>query len=358
MDTPAARLTSLDALRGMDMLIILGVDSMVYHLYPLYSGNTFWQMAREQLGHAPWEGLRLYDCVFPLFVYIAGMSLCFSQLRQLEAPCWRVLRKLWLRALVLVFLGFFINGNISWDMQHMRFASVLGLIGLSGALAGTFTLLCGRRLWAGLLLACLLLLGTGAAQYAGGDFTPAGCFNAKVDALLCPGVLHSGTYDPEGPLCILSATALCLLGYCSGRLFLNIASPVLRAFTLLGCGCLLYAGGCSLPVPVIKGIWTPSFVLCCAGIGAVLISVLHLLIDVAGLQKWCQPFRVVGLNALAAYMVVHIVPFYSLADRLLGGTWALFLNPGWQRAANAGIALLLAWSFCWFLYRKRVFIKL
>lgn len=358
MDTPSARLTSLDALRGMDMLIILGIDAMVYSIYPLFSGNELWQVARAQLGHAPWDGLRLYDCVFPLFVFIAGMSMCFSQLRQQDASPWKTWRKLWTRALILVFLGFFVNGNISWDMQHMRFASVLGLIGLSGALAGSFTLLCGGRIWSSLIFVVLLLGGVGISQYAGGDFTPGACFNAKVDALLCPGVLYGRSYDPEGPLCVISATALCLLGYCGGRLFLNIANPVLRALTMLAAGSISFALGQIIPLPIIKGIWTPTFVLCSAGISAMLMAVLHLLIDVAGLQKWCMPFRVVGLNALAAYLVVHIVNFHALADRLLGGTWGLFLSQEWQRVANATVALMLAWSFCWFLYRKRVFIKL
>lgn len=358
METPAARLTSLDALRGLDMLIILGVDALVHAIYPLYSGHEFWATARAQLGHAPWEGLRLYDCVFPLFVFISGMAMCFSQLRRMESPLLRQLLKIWVRAAVLVFLGFFINGAISWDMQHMRFASVLGLIGLSGALAGSFALLCRGRMVPNLLLVLLLLAGVGTAQYGCGDFTPRGCFNAWVDARFCPGVLHSGSYDPEGPLCILSATALCLLGYCGGRLFLNIGNAVQRALTMLGAGAVLLAAGYYLPIPIIKGIWTPSFVLCCAGIGAVLMALLHLVIDVAGLQKWCLPLRVVGLNALAAYMITHIINFQALAARLLGGTWGLFLSEGWQRVANAGAALLLAWWFCYFLYRKRVFIKL
>ena len=358
MESPSTRLTSLDALRGMDMLIIMGIDSLVHALYPIYSSSGFWQVAHAQLGHAAWEGLRIYDCVFPLFVYISGISLCFSQLRQMDASSWRVLRRLWWRALILFLLGCFVNGNISWDMQHMRVASVLGLIGISGAMAGTCTLLWRGRLLMTLIMAVLLLGVVGLAQVAGGDFTPGGCFNARVDALLCPGVLHNQCYDPEGPLCIVSATALCLLGYATGRLFLNVVNPVWRAFAMLGAGIALLATGQLVPLPVIKGIWTPTFVLCCAGIGAVLMAVLHLLIDVAGLQKWCQPFRVVGLNALAIYVLMHIVNFQALSARLFGGTWGLFLSADWQRVANAGVALILAWYFCYFLYRKRIFIKL
>ena len=358
MEPASARLASLDVMRGMDMFIILGVDAIVYTLYPLYSANEFWSTAREQMGHATWEGLRLYDCVFPLFVFIAGMSMCFSQLRQIESSRGRTLCKLWRRAIILVILGFYINGNISWNFQHMRFASVLGLIGLSGALAGSYTLLTGGRVTANLLFAAALLAGVGILQYTSGDYTPGGCFNAKVDALLCPGRLHSGSYDPEGPLCIISATALCLIGYSTGRLFLNIENPFVRVLAMMGVGFLLLAAGYFLPMPIIKGIWTPSFVLSCAGIATVLISVLHLVVDVARVQKWSLPFRVVGLNALAAYMIIHIINFPAIANRLLGGTWGLFLSSEWQRVANACASLLLVWFFCYFLYRKRVFIKL
>ncbi len=358
METPSVRLTSLDALRGLDMLIILGLDALVYALYPLYSGNEFWQFARNQLGHAPWEGLRVYDCVFPLFVFISGTAMCFSHLRRMDSTPMQLLRKIWVRALLLVLLGFFINGIISWELRSMRFASVLGLIGISGALAGSLTLLCGGRVLPNLIMTVLLLVSIGTAQFTCGDFTPGGCFNAKVDALLCPGVLHSGSYDPEGPLCILSATALCLLGYSVGRFFLNIENAILRSLIMLGAGLLLFLTGYFLPIPVIKGIWTPTFVLCTAGIGTALLSVLHLLIDVAGLHHLCMPFRVVGLNALAVYMVIHIVDLQALSARAFSGTWGLFLNADWQRVANAAVALMLAWGFCYFLYRKRVFIKI
>lgn len=356
MNTPSARLSSLDALRGLDMLIILGIDALVYAMYPIYSSHSAMQWLREQMGHAEWEGMRLYDCVFPLFVYIAGMALCFSQLRSLGASAWSVLLKLWWRAFILVLLGFLVNGAITWDTGSMRFASVLGLIGISGALAGSLALVWRGRLIPCLVLAVLILVGVGTAQYLGGDFTPGGCFNAKVDARLCPGVLYSRNFDPEGPLCILSATALNLLGYCSGRVFLNVPGPWKRALYLILAGALLLGG--SRFLPCIKGIWTPGFVLFSAGVGAIAISLFHLLIDLPGLHKLSLPLRVIGLNALAAYVLTHIISFPALTQRLLGGTWVLFLDTEWQRVANAASALLLAWFLCWFLYQKRVFIKL
>ena len=356
MDSPAARLHSLDALRGLDMLIILGIDSLVYALYPLYSNNECWRSIRMQMGHAEWAGLRLYDCVFPLFVYMAGMAMFFSLSRRADSSPCRVLSKLWNRALILVLLGFLINGPLSWDLSTMRCASVLGLIGISGALAGSLVLLTGGSLPASLLMAGGILSAVGAAQHLGGDYTPGSCLNAWIDSRFCPGALHGGSYDPEGPLCIISATALALLGYSTGRLFMLMPRRILRIATLLAAGIILLAAGWFLPV--IKGIWTPGFVLCTAGIGAICMAVFHLIIDVLGLVRWSLPLRVVGLNALAAYVVTHVFSFHQLADRLLGGTWALMLPAPWVRVMNAATALLLAWWLCWFLYRRHVFIKL
>jgi predicted acyltransferase len=70
------------------------------------------------------------------------------------------------------------------------------------------------------------------------------------------------------------------------------------------------------------------------------------------------PLRIVGLNALAAYVVTHLVSFHQLADRIFGGTWGLIFSPAWVQVMNAATALLFGWLFCYFLYRKRVFIKL
>lgn len=352
------RLCSLDALRGLDMLLILGVDVLVYRLYYLYPQNEFMQLLREQMGHAPWEGLRLYDCIFPLFVFISGIAMALSlQRRQAETGSPRpLLFHMLRRALILVLLGWLVNGALSWEIQHMRFASVLGLIGISGALAGCWVLVGRQQRWFSLMGSALILLVVGLLQHYGGDYTPAGCFNAKVDALLCPGVLHSGYYDPEGPLCIISATALCLLGHSVGQLFLH-TEPTPRLCLLAGAAILLPLP--ALYLPVIKGIWTPGFVLCTAGIGCGLMLIFHFIADIMHFRRWCPPLLVVGSNALFIYLLVHLVDLQALATRLSGGTWALLLpNTDWQRVATSGTAILLAWLLCYALYKRRIFIRL
>lgn len=361
MHAPSApRLLSLDALRGADILVIAGLDALVYRLAPLFPQNNFMQGLRAQMGHVAWEGLAAYDLVFPLFVFLAGVSLCLSLQRRAAQSTWRRLGHLWVRAALLVMLGWAINGAITFNPADMRFASVLGLIGFSGASAGTLALLWRGRTWGCVLTAALLLAGVGAAQYLGGDFTPRGCFNARVDALLCPGRLHLGCLDPEGPLCIISATALCLSGYAAGRGLL--AERAWRRITLLLGGaalCLLLA----YPQPCIKNIWTPGFTLIAAGTGGALLALFHLLLDCCPasarfLTLWAYPFRVAGCNALFVYLFTHLFNLPALAERLSCGLWRTLLPADALPAAYAGSALLLAWLVALWLYRRRLFIRL
>lgn len=355
----SGRMVSIDALRGLDMLFIIGLDAVVYRLAPIYPDNAAWQMIREQMGHRAWEGLTVYDTVFPLFVFLAGMSMSFSLRRQMSSgrSAGGILGKLWKRALVLVVLGWVINGPLSWDGSQMRYASVLGLIGLSGALAGSWVVLSRSRMTGALAGAAVILAAVGAAQWLGGDMTPGGCFNSKADALLCPGVLHSGCYDPEGPLCVLSACALNLLGYAAGLLLTRPDTGAFRrcAF-LLAAGVLLLGAGMQLPV--IKGIWTPGFVLSCGGIGMLLVGVLHPLTDVKGRTTWCKPLVIVGSNALFIYMVTHLFSFTAPAERISCGLLQRMLPAEFLPAGYAAGALVLAWLLCLFLYRRGVFIRL
>jgi len=357
-DAPSGRLVSLDALRGLDMLIILGLDALVVQVAALHPQSDFWREAALQFGHVEWEGLRIYDLVFPFFVFMAGMSMFFS-LRKAESAGTSKLKygaRLWCRAAWLVLLGFLVNGSLSWDPERMRFASVLGLIGLSGALAGSLALV-GRRALTRFVFALLLLGGVGAAQYFGGDMSPQGCVNARVDALFCPGLLHYGCIDPEGPLCIASATALCLAGMLCGQILLCTPQAWKRVLCLVLIGALCL-GASFVAGPIIKNIWTPAFVLAAAGCCYGAAALFHFIIDIGRLRVWCYPLRVVGMNALFIYTFTQIIPFRELTARLFGGTIQACVAPEYQAVSLSACCLLFAWLLCFYLYRKGIFIRL
>lgn len=349
------RLESLDTLRGMDAALIIGLGTALWGVYTACP-TPFWEDVRYHMEHTPWEQIRVFDLIFPLFVYLSGISLNFSVRKRgsTGSGTGKLLLHMWYRALALVLLGILVNGPLVWDTDAMRCASVLGLIGISGAMAGTLVLVL-RKTWliatsAGVILTAVFLM-----QYMGGDMTPMGCFNAKVDAMLCPGKLYYGVIDPEGPLCILSATALALGGYLSGRVFSTAYSAPRRVFTLLVIGGIAIVIG--LLGPCIKNIWTPCFVLLSGGIGAILMAVFHLIIDVWQLRRWAWPFKIIGCNALFIYLFTNIIAFGQLTERLLGGSIREFIATPWHTFAYGMGYFLLAWLLCLLFYKHRIFVK-
>ncbi|MBQ8446034.1 MAG: hypothetical protein IJX22_06590, partial [Opitutales bacterium] len=139
--TPA-RLLSLDAFRGADMLCILGLDTFVYALAAALPQSEFLREIRMQFGHKVWDGLVIYDCIFPAFVFISGMAMAFSfeKKRERGEGYVRMTGALLRRALILVALGAILQGALSFHFSETRWASVLGLIGVANALGGLLAL--------------------------------------------------------------------------------------------------------------------------------------------------------------------------------------------------------------------------
>lgn len=358
--TRSPRLHSLDALRGLDMLIILGLDALILLLASKNPENGFLQEAARQMTHARWEGLHLYDLVFPVFVFISGASMSFSLAKYTGTSIAPGLFHLWKRAFGLAFLGLLVNGTLTWT-ESMRYASVLGLIGFSCAIAGTCILLCRRTgavaSAAGFILVLITLL-----QFTCGNFTPDGSVNSWVDRHWLPGRLHGGVFDPESPLCVVSASALCMGGWIAGKFLKESRLPPMRLCTAMaGAGLLLFCTARMLDgtYPIIKSMWTGTFVLAAAGISLTFLSLFHLAVDVWNEGKWAQwafPLRVIGINALAAYLIHSLLNVHELNRRIFSGMADLF--PPFQPVFLAVSLLLLQWLALLFLDRRRLpFIK-
>lgn len=363
---PAApRLASLDALRGADMLCILGLDAFFHALRALFPQSGAARFLAEQFSHKAWEGLALYDLIFPLFVFVAGASMAFSLEKKRsrgESPA-RIVAELFRRAALLALIGFALQGGLSFAFAETRFPSVLALIGISGALGGTIAVL--LRTPRRVLAATLALSAAFAAlQLFGGDFTPENSLNAKLDRLLLPGKLHGGVFDPEGILCVAGATVSVLFGFLAGTLLRaeNLA-PRRKILVLLAAGAALLLaawGADALGLPVVKKLWTQSFVFAAAGWSALLLALFHLLFDVLpgvpALRAVAYFFRVVGVNALAIYALQWVFDFFGLSRLLFGGVAGLCGGAG-TLVLVAG-AILLKWLLLRALERRKIFIKI
>ncbi len=365
------RLMSLDALRGFDMLWILGGDSIGHaleHWPAAQSGGL--HLVATQLNHVAWEGFRFYDLIFPLFVFIVGVSLVFSLGRTVEqagraAATARILR----RAALLWFIGVLYYGGWSKGIDQIRLLGVLQRIALCYLFAGLFFVYLKPR---GLVIACGSLL---AGYWAMLTFLPApGQAEVSfaegrnltnwIDSRYLPFRKWDGDHDPEGLLSTLPAIGTCLLGVFAGRLLRDSRwTPLKKAQILLVAGgaALLLGHLWGLQFPIIKKLWTSSYVLVAGGWSAVLLAGFYWVIDVRGVTRWAQPFVWIGLNPITIYLLGNVINFDDLAGRVLGGpvtAWAERASPGLGAVLLSVGGMLLAVGVCWFLDRRRLYLRL
>ena len=373
METPAPkseRLLSLDALRGFDLFWIVGGHGILVALFKLTEWG--WLGAIDaQLKHVDWNGFQAYDLIFPLFLFMAGVSTPYSLTRRLtEGARSEVIRKVIQRGLILVLLGIIYNNGLQWKgLENMRFGSVLGRIGLAGMFAQlifAFNFEAPKRLWywlAGILLGYWAVMSFGHAPgFAAGDLTMEGNFASYVDRLLLPGKLHKGIHDPEGLLAVLPAIGNALLGILAGlwlRRSAEEASGDRKAagLALAGLALLAIGGLWSFVFPLNKNLWTSSFVLWTCGWGSLLLSFFYWTIDVRGwLRGFGAFFAVIGMNSVLIYMAGKFLNFDYTARALFGGV-ANALPAGWGALLLAIGVLAVEWLFLWFLKEKKVFLK-
>ena len=197
-----------------------------------------------------------------------------------------------------------------------------------------------------------------------GQFEPGYNLVNHIDFRFLPGRKWDGFYDPEGLLSNIPAIVSSLLGVLAGLwLQRKDRSQPQRVAALAIAGLLAVAAGFlwGLNFPVIKKIWTSSYVLVAGGYSALLLALFYLLIDVWGWRRWAQPFVWIGGNALTIYLVSNIVNFDSLSQRLAGGEIARSLDavkPGLGSLGLALVGALLCILICRFLYVRKLFLRL
>lgn len=364
---PVRRLLSLDALRGFDMFWIMGGEE-IFHVLAKTTGWAGAVVLANQFTHADWNGFRAYDCIFPLFLFLAGVSTPFSLGSRLAKGDHRahLARKIIQRGLTLVLLGIiYNNGLFTKPLADMRYASVLGRIGLAGMFAQLiYVYVRSERarygIFAGiLLLYWALLMLVPVPGFGRGNLTMEGSLVGYVDRLLLPGKLYKTVHDPEGLLSTLPAIATGLLGIFAGtvlRRFELTNGAKLRTLLLAGGGCLALGWAWNVVFPVNKNLWTSSFVLVAGGWSLLALSLFYWVIDVQNWQRWAFFFVVIGTNSILIYLAGEAIDFEHTAQFLFGGLLRLLSEPA--RALGVVLAFLaVKWAFLYVLYRKKVFLR-
>ena len=398
----APRLRSLDALRGFDMFWIVGGEAVVSALHNL-APNRVTNFLITEFSHQQWEGFHFYDLIFPMFVFMAGVSMTFSldkaMARHGRRGAWLGLVR---RCGLLVVLGLLYYGGLSHRWPDIRLTGVLQLIGVSSFLAGSIYILSRgdpRVLMAaalGVMLGYWALMALvpfpdihlskeSLAQLAAkvGTNDPAALAQSVprvhgvygegynlanyFDYRNLPGRREygDGNYEAQGPIEMVVATSTCLLGILAGLWLRRQGEGEARkVIGLLGAGAASVVLGFALgPVfPVVKKLWSPTFVLVAGGYSATLLGAFYYIVEVRKKRSWCEPFVWIGMNPITIYLAYNIINFQGVAQRLAGGDLQRSLDTHIAQGVGgillALVEVALMFALARFLYVRKVFIRL
>ena len=393
----AGRLLSLDAYRGFAMFLMAAELLRVPEVAEHFPRSPVWQWLGRHSEHVGWTGCTLHDLIQPSFSFMVGVALPFSLAGRLSAGA--TPGKLWLhacwRGLVLVLLGVFLR-SIGREQTYWTFEDTLSQIGLGYPLLFALGFARWRTVW---ITLGLLLAGYGALfalwplPGAGFDYSryrvPAGWphhfsgFAAHWNINSNPAWAFDRWFlnafpreqefmgNPGGyaTLSFIPTLGTMVLGLCAGRwIQQNQAAPGPRQGWLLTgrlalAGVAALAAGYSLDrlglCPSVKKIWTPSWTLFSGGWCFLFMAAFYLLADVLGWRRLFFPLVVIGTNSIAMYVLVHITAdfFHSALTTHLGTAPFHLFGEALAPLCQGATVLLLLWLILWWMYRRRLFLK-
>ena len=371
------RLLCLDIYRGLMVAGMIIVDN------PGSDEHAYWPIM-----HAEWNGWTPADFIFPSFLFLVGISLVYSfdARRQRGQTNQQILWHVFKRSLILIAIGLLVNASPIYglDLRTWRFEGVTQRIGLCYFFAAIFELWAGRRGKLLAFLACVLgywtllrFVPVPGAGVPGRDIPFMDQLQnlpAWLDRKLFMGHLYNGTRDPEGIIHTIPAIGTTLIGVFTGRWLKSERSVSQLTAGMAFFGILGMLGGelWNRWFPINKNLWTSSFVLFSGGFCLLFLSLLYWMTEVKQWRgKWTMPILVFGMNAIAGFVADSLVygPGYTFTVTAANGT-----KMNWHEAAQAHLeaaglsianasllysfsAVLICWILLWFLWRKKIFLK-
>lgn len=388
-DARPKRLMALDVLRGIT------IAGMI-----LVNNPGGWDEIYSPLRHASWNGLTPTDLVFPFFMFIMGISAYLSLRKynfEFSMPVvWKIVKRTVLIFLVGLFLTWFsmflrgvYNGAELWEsvmtFDHIRILGVLPRLALCYGVGSLLGIIFSRKAlkW----LVALMLVAYAVILVLGHGFEFADHSVIAVVDRAVLGEAHMYTdyvdgvslkFDPEGFLSTLPSIAHMLIGFLCGGLIVANKNNETRINKLFIVGTVLTFAGflLSYGLPINKKIWSPTFVLTTCGLASSLLALLIWIIDVKGYRRWSRFFEVFGVNPLFLYCLSAVLALFIGLTKFncgaVGGDlisirefiYRVCLLPvccgdaALASALSAVVFVLICWCVGYFLYKKKIYIKL
>ncbi len=387
------RNVAVDAYRGLVMLLMMAEVLRLSRVAEAFPTSIFWKVLAYNQTHVEWAGCSLHDLIQPSFSFLVGVALPYSIASRLAkgATFGKLLAHTLWRSLLLTGLGIFLR-SMDRPQTYFTFEDTLSQIGLGY----TFLFLLGfcKPRWQWTALTVILTgywlawalypaagpgfnwqsVGVSQAWNAQHNYTGfaahwnknANLGNAFDQWFLNlfprekPFVYNDGGYLT---LSFIPTLGTMILGLVAGR-WLRAASPRLPIKRLLLAGVIGIAAGLLLHYthicPVVKRIWTPSWTLASGGACFVLLAGFSWLIDEKGFRKWAFPLVVIGMNSIAAYLIAHLFENFIVSSfRInLGPHFFAFLGTGLEPLMEGAAVLLTYWLFLFWMYRRKLFLKI
>jgi heparan-alpha-glucosaminide N-acetyltransferase len=382
---------AVDAYRGLVMLLMMGEILKFWAVARAYPGNLFWHVLAYNQTHVQWAGLGLHDMIQPSFTFLVGVAMPYSiasRLRKGQSFGKQLAHTMW-RSLLLIALGIFLRSTGS-GQTNFTFEDTLTQIGLGYTFA--FLLAYCRPKWQWIAFAAILF-----GYWLAWALYPAPGPNFNYAAVGVPADWHynfSGfaahwnknsnlglavdvwflnlfprasrfAFNDGGYLTLnfIPTLGTMLLGLLAGEWF-RAASPKIPVKRFLIAGLLLVAVGLVLHVtgicPIVKRIWTPAWTLFSGGICFFFLAAFSWIVDVKSYRRWAFPLVVVGMNSIAAYLMVHLWEDFIVAN--------LHINLGYQVFRLFGVGLeplmfgiavmLIYWFMLFWMYRRKIFLRI
>lgn len=386
------RLGSMDAYRGFVMLLMMGEVLEFSHVSRALPESGFWKFLSWHQSHVAWVGCSLHDLIQPSFSFLVGVALPFSLARRTAEgqPQWhRTLHAFW-RALILILLGVFLR-SVGRSQTNWTFEDTLTQIGLGYGFLYLLALRSARVQWTAL---AIILVGywlafalyplpgadfdwskagakpdwahnlTGFAAHWNLNTNFAWSFDTWFMNLFPREKIFTNNGGGYSTLSFIPTLGTMILGLLAGRVLRSERTPPGKVRWLVSAGIIGLATGWLLAAtgicPVVKRIWTPSWVLFSGGWCFLLLAGFYLVMDVWQRKAWAFVLVVVGMNSIAAYLIAHLFDQFirRALPRHLGQAWFTFAGKPYEPLLLGAGVLLVEWLILWWMYRRKIFLRI
>jgi predicted acyltransferase len=361
------RLISIDVLRGLAMFLILAIDiggAPIFQTFTKLWGENFANAASSQFSYSFTVGLRLCLIAMPMFLFVVGLVIPFSlNNRQLQKNKKRIYLHIFKRSSILFLLGLIAGGHL----LHLKFANmplynnVLEYISI-GYLVCAIIVLNTSKLVQVILTAVLLLLYWALFLFIPVPGGQGEIYSSQMNLAIYIDDIVLGQFHRHGSwqvLATINFIANMLIGVLMGQIIFSNKNKEHKVKWLFICGLVMLLIGLIWGqfFPVIRSLWTSSFVLVTCGISTLLLALFYLIIDVRGHSKWAFFFVIFGVNSIAIYMMAHMFDFRLIGNIFVGGLSSLF-STNVQDFIQALGSMIVMWLIMYWMYLKKTFIKI